>query len=454
MKVSLGLICILCLSALCAGSHVVVTGVIGDRVTLPCLMSPEQLNQKSNSKYPAVSLHWRRINREPVNVVSVYPSGIMYTNLPLISRASVRKPMLDSGDFSLHLLNVRKTDAGNYVGLAVYGRVKKNCTVELRTIEVTQSPPGLVPENGSVTLNCSTESPNMKTIRWFHRGIPINPTSRYVQSGHTLRLIGLTQAERGNWSCEVKGVRATLTLQVLGILGSKSLTVYAGVSSRAELPCAVTSIPKDEHLAVHWLKVPNTNIRDAQGQTLVFNDVSTWNAGKYRCDVTYKGHTLSRWIDLKVIQVIRVLPSDSRFIREGSNLQIECKVHESQLEEQYEWTGPSTDSGHREVQRGAVLNLPSVQTEDAGVWNCTVYGKKGIVGKSHYMLYVHASQTGIRTASSWQMYVILLLSFLLVLGIATIAGLSVQNRRRRLLNLAALTSMDRPCVPAKKSLSL
>uniref|UniRef100_A0A8C5PFT3 Ig-like domain-containing protein n=1 Tax=Leptobrachium leishanense TaxID=445787 RepID=A0A8C5PFT3_9ANUR len=453
----LKLFCILCLASLSAGSHeVVVMGVPGSRVTLPCKMTQKQLNTRRMSERPAASLQWHKIERESIKVLSVETSGVAFTSRALASRASVRPTLLDSGDFSLHLENLQKHDAGKYEALATYGKVKQNCTVELRTIEVTQSPTGHVPENSSVTLTCSIdgEKPPMDTVRWLHQGVPISSSRRHLISGGSLYLKGLTQADRGNWSCcGEKGGRASLTLQVLGITGSTYLTMYAAIGSRVELPCMLTDIPQQRLPAIHWHNVNNAGIWDGKRQVLVLHHVSRGDAGKYRCDVTYNGHTLNRWVDLKVIQVS---PPGPGFIREGSSLQLKCNVPDSELGEEYEWMGQSTQSGHREVKRGPVLYLSSVQNEDAGLWNCSVYGKKGrILGNVQYMLHVHAARTGsLFMVWSWQTYVILVLAFLLVLGFAAIAALSVRNRKRRLSHLAALTTTVQPGTLVKKSLSL
>ncbi|KAM8924724.1 lymphocyte activation gene 3 protein [Pelodytes ibericus] len=390
--------------------------------------------------------------RNPSAIISVNPSGGVNTIKRLIGKASVKTPLFGFGDFSLHLDLVGEQDIGMYKAQAVYGEMKHICKVMLRTIQVTQSPPGLVPESSSVILQCSTSAPKLPVdnVFWFHRGVRVYSSTKYILQGQTLQLKGLTQDDRGDWSCEVNGVQAILTLQVLGFSGPAS--VYTAVGSRVELPCALTDIPKEGSVSVYWHNATNTGSKNAKGQVLILHHVSPEDAGKYRCDITFNGHLLTRWIDLKVIQVE---PSGPGFVMEGSRLHLECNVRELEGGEQYEWTGPPMQRGKREVMRGAVVDLSSVQSEDSGMWNCSVYGRKGYLGTVPYMLHVHAAQMGsLALLSSWQSYVVFLISLLLVLGLAAIATLSFQNRRRRLSHLAALKSLDAPCTPTQKSLSI
>ncbi|XP_053305975.1 lymphocyte activation gene 3 protein [Spea bombifrons] len=446
----LNLFYILCLPALCAGSVMEVTGVTGNGVILPCHMNTTQLDTVRRSKYPATSVHWHRDRR---TVVVARPSGVTYTAQLLATRASLRKPLFGLGDFSLHLKRVGERDAGVYECQAQYGDVKQTCTVTLAVIQVTQSPRGLIPQHGSAKLTCSRAGPKLSAdpLRWFHRGVPVYSNAKYLIQGDELHLKDIGVDDEGDWSCQENGVKATRTLKVLAISGPPSLSVYTAVGSRAELPCTVTHTPTEWPLIVRWQKSTDQNKLDANGQTYVLYHVSPGDAGKYRCDVTYGNHRMSRDIDLKVIQV---LPSGPGFVTEGSRLRLECNVLGSDGGERYEWTGPSTRIEGREVKRGSVLDLPVVRTEDAGLWNCSVYGENIIVGKVEYTLYVQAAYAGgFGELSSWQTYVILLLSLLLVSGLAAVAAVSVRNRRRRLSHLTALMPPV-PSTPARKSLSV
>eukprot|EP00079_Xenopus_tropicalis_P037688 XP_017951459.1 PREDICTED: lymphocyte activation gene 3 protein [Xenopus tropicalis] len=365
-------------------------------------------------------------------------NGMLFRSRAVSSRVSIHPSPFELGDFSLHLDNVGEGDAGRYQGLAQYGGTKHECTVTLHIIGVTQSPLGDLPESSSVTLTCSGASslynPHPR-LRWLHGGNPVLPSNRFLQSENRLIIRALTQADRGEWSCELGGARASLQLTVLGISGPAFLSLYTSVGVQAALPCTLNETPQGL-LTVQWHH--NAGSLDQNSQVLTISPVSSEDAGMYRCDITYKGHVMTRRIQLKVIQVYS---SGSAFMREGSALQLLCNVSGSDGGEKYVWTGPNPASGRRNQQDGAVLDLPAVQTGDTGVWNCSVYGKQGLVGQLQYMLYVHAAQVSAFAAfSSWPTYVTFLLIILLVLGL--ISAISWHNRRRRLLHLLARTTID------------
>ncbi|OCT71431.1 hypothetical protein XELAEV_18034411mg [Xenopus laevis] len=396
-------------------------------------MSMGQLDRGHRSKYPAGSVSWRSNNKP---VVRMNRNGMLFRSRGVSSQASVYPSLFELGDFSLHLENVGKQDSGRYQALAQYGDSKQECIVQLRIIHVTQSPLGVLPENSSVTLTCSGESSH--PLRWLHGGNPVLPSNRFLKSQNTLTIQGLTQADRGKWSCELDGAKASVQLTVLGISGPAFLSLYRAVGAQAELPCTLNETPKEGLLSVQWHH--NSMLLDQKTQGLTINPVNSEDAGIYRCDITYKGHVMRRHIQLKVIQVY---PSGPSLVKEGSALQLLCNVSGSDNEETYVWTGPDPAGGRRYKQHGAVLNLPAVQTGDMGVWNCSVYGKQGLVGQLQYILYVHAAQVSVFAAfSSWPVYVTFLLIILLVLGL--ISAISWHNRRRRLLHLLARTTIDVP----------
>ncbi|MEE6514554.1 hypothetical protein FKM82_022792, partial [Ascaphus truei] len=431
-----------------------VTGLLGGWVSLPCHMTADQLDRGRHSQYPAVSMRWRRTDGDHRPVVSVSPSGLTHTSRSAASRASVRKSHFELGNFSLHLVSLGVKDAGTYEGQAQYGDIMAQCTVILSITHVTESPVGIHPENGSVNLTCSRFGSSLpdRSIRWLHNGAPVRPSDRLRLSGATLHLQRLTQADRGEWSCEEGEVRATHTLRVLGISGPASLSVYAAVGSHAELPCSLSETPPEGPLRVRWIRswgpvekplYPQGGVR---GEALVISPVSSDDAGTYRCDVTYKEHTITRHVRLKVIQVT---PPSPGFVREGSPLRLLCNVSGSEGGEKFEWTGPP--SGENGVREGAALELPEVWTQAAGAWNCSIYGKEGILGTAQYLLYVHAPQSAeVNTLSSWQPYLILLLALLLVMGLVTVAAVSLRNRRRRLSHLVALAPSEVPSASLPK----
>ncbi|XP_040177483.1 basement membrane-specific heparan sulfate proteoglycan core protein-like [Rana temporaria] len=441
---------LLLLSALCTVSADRVIGGVGGTVTLPCHMRRDLLEAAHHSKFPATSIHWKRYNR---TVVRVTPGGITYTVQSAISRAAVPQSAIQSGVFSLQLKNVKEEDSGIYQGTAHYGDSKLVCTVTLRTMKVSQSQSGLLPENGAVILTCAVNDPKKShpySYHWSRGGASIFQLDRISKSGPTLYIRRLSQADRGEWTCEVEGGRASLTLRVLGVSGPPRISRYSAVGSQVTLPCDVTEVPAEWPLTVQWSK-DSDSIR-GDNQVLTLPHVTPEDAATYRCDVTYRGQLMSRSITLKVIQVF---PPGPTFAKEGSSLRLACNVTGAAEGELYDWTGPLNSTRHQDVIKGAQLNLPAVHREDSGIWVCSVHGKNGILGKAEHWLYVHAAQTAeFGSLSSWQTYIVFLLCLFLILGLMVIAGISIQNRRRRRSHLAILATLPRLPTPPQKTISV
>ncbi|XP_018408704.1 PREDICTED: lymphocyte activation gene 3 protein-like [Nanorana parkeri] len=380
------------------------------------------------------------------------PSGIVYTLQSATARAVVPQSDIEHGVFSLQFKDVREEDAGIYRGVAQYGDSKQVCNVMLRIIKVTQSLPGLLPENGAVNLTCAVIGPHksMYSYHWFRGGVPISASNRISKAGPTLYVRKLTQDDHGEWTCEVDGVRASLTLRVLSMSGPPHLSLYAAVGSQVELPCNVSEVPAEESLSVHWSKATGSVRGD--NQVLTLSHVTPEDAATYRCDITYRSQLMTRHITLKVIQVF---PSGPTFAKEGSSLTLTCNVTGAADGERYEWRGPPNSTERHNRRKGAVLTLPAIHREDSGTWVCSVHGKNGILGEAEHWLYVHAALTGeLGSFSSWQTYIVLLLCLLMIVGLVLIMGISIQNRRRRLSHLAALANLNSLPIPHTKKVSV
>ncbi|KAM4636606.1 lymphocyte activation gene 3 protein [Discoglossus pictus] len=283
-----------------------------------------------------------------------------------------------------------------------------------------------------------------RAVRWLHRGRPVPTSTKMSLSDTKLHLERLTQSDGGEWSCEQDGVRATSTVRVLGISGPPSVSVYAAFGSRMDLPCQLTERTEKEPLVVQWKKILENQSPQLTGdETLSIYPVRTEHAGPYKCDVTYKGHTMSKHVHLKVIQVS---PSGPGFVTEGSPLELLCSVSGSEGDERYKWTGPPPQN---EVQWGDTLRLPHVRMEDTGAWNCSVLGKRGELGRVQYELYVHAAQIAGQLTPSLPIFMVL--TCLVLFGlVAVIAVCLVQQRRWRLSHLALSPVNDPSGSPPKQ----
>ncbi|XP_077113144.1 lymphocyte activation gene 3 protein isoform X2 [Ranitomeya variabilis] len=429
---------------------VLVTGVLGGHIILPCNMMNHLVETRHQDTYPTSFVRWQRDDGTPRPVLRLLPNGVTFRGLPFMSRASVPTSSIHQGIFSLHLKDLKEEDAGRYNAVVTYGQRKRRCDVSLRTITVIQSPDGPLPENSSVTLTCKIVNPGSSStsVRWLHLGIPVRPSIRVSENGSSLHLHRLTQEDHGKWSCEVDGARSSITLLVVGITRPDPILLYTGVGSSVELPCNITHLPMEQRLSYHWSK-DEENILDNK-QALVLNPVRPEDAGTYRCDTTYKSQRLTRRIELRVIQV---LPAGTSFTKEGSSLQMLCSINGSTGKERFHWTGPALPDGQRKVIKGAFVDLWDLQTQDSGAWTCSVYDVDRLLGEVEHWVYVHAAQTSdIDTFTSW--HVILPLMVIFVSCLAAIAFIAIRNHKRRLSHLAALTSIEVSTVSPPKKLSV
>ncbi|XP_069834967.1 lymphocyte activation gene 3 protein [Dendropsophus ebraccatus] len=441
-------ICLLLLPTIIPVSALQVTGVLGGDVILPCTMTKRMVEDGRRSIYAASSVHWQRIDGTPRTVYKLHPSGVTYTSLSARTRALVPPSLINQGIFSLHLKNLSARDAGTYAAVAKYGRSKEKCSVTLRTVEVFQVPRGPLPEHSSVNLTCRIVGPNNSStsIRWLHYGNLVQTSRRISVNGSSLYLRSLTQEDNGKWSCEVDGVRSSVTLLVVGVSGPDPLDIYTAMGSPVKLPCNITNLPMD--WSFHWSR--DTKTINGNKQEIALNHVRPEDAGTYQCATTYQGRCLSRHIRLKVIQVS---PSGLVFAKEGSHLRLLCNISGSTGKERFQWTGPPHPDGQRIIIKGPEVDLPEVNAQDSGAWTCSVYGTNGNLGEVEHWVYVHAAQTAdAGWFTSW--HVILLLTLILVFGLVAIALISYRNHKRRLSHLAALTSIDSSTVARPKKVSV
>ncbi|XP_069612013.1 lymphocyte activation gene 3 protein [Ranitomeya imitator] len=445
-----GPVCLLLLATIVPVPAVLVTGVLGGRIILPCNTMNHLVETRHQDTNPTSFVRWQRDDGTPRPVLRLLPNGVTFRGLPFMSRASVPTSSIHQGVFSLHLKDLKEEDAGRYNAVVRYGQRKRRCEVSLRTITVIQSPDGPLPENSSVTLTCKIVNPGSSStsVHWLHLGIPVRPSIRISENGSSLHLHRLTQEDHGKWSCEVDGARSSITLLVVGITRPDPIMLYTGVGSSVELPCNITHLPMEQRLSYHWSK-DKENIVDNK-QALVLNPVRPEDAGTYRCDTTYKSQRLTRRIELRVIQV---LPAGTSFTKEGSYLQMLCSINGSTGKERFHWTGPALPDGQRKVIKGAFVDLRDLQTQDSGAWTCSVYDVDRLLGEVEHWVYVHAAQASdIDTFTSW--HVILPLMVIFVSCLAAIAFIAFRNHKRRLSHLAALTSIEVSTVSPPKKLSV
>ncbi|XP_073537402.1 lymphocyte activation gene 3 protein [Phyllobates terribilis] len=442
--------CLLLLATIMPVSAVLVTGVLGGRVILPCNMKNNVVEAGRQDKYPTSFVRWQRNDGTPRPVLRLLPNGVTFRGLPFMSRASVPTSSIHQGIFSLHLKDLKEEDAGKYNAVVRYGQSQRRCAVSLRTILVIQSPDGPLPENNSVILTCKIVNPygSSTSVRWLHHGIRVRPSIRISENGSRLHLHRLSQEDHGKWSCEVDGVQSSITLLVVGITRPDPILLYTGVGSSVELPCNITHLPREQQLSYHWSK-DKKSIHDNK-QALVLNPVRPEDAGTYRCDTTYKSQRLTRRIELRVIQVS---PAGPTFTKEGSYLQMLCSINGSTGKERFHWTGPALPDGQRKVIKGAFVDLWDVQTQDSGAWTCSVYDVDRLLGEVEHWVYVHAAQTAdVGAFTSWRVILPLLVIF--VSCLAAIAFIAFRNHKRRLSHLAALTSIEVSTVSPPKKLSV
>ncbi|XP_069057702.1 lymphocyte activation gene 3 protein [Pleurodeles waltl] len=464
----------------------------GTSAVLPCTLTAQQLEVGRAEKYARTSAVWTKAEGHGP-VLSVGADGVLLQGRWILPRASVRRALFPSGDFSLNIHSIQYKDAGHYIGEVQYGGVRKTCHVLLHVIRVTASPSSLLAPGAPVTMICTSTDPlPLAEVCWY-QGQAQRSCYRRLQPGwRELRLDAVTEADGGEWRCEhryVDGSRAQAryTLQVQGFASPTTdpLTIYASVDSYVELPCILKHDPHGE-VRVHWTHTTSQGSSRTivmsegarQGQetsssriafaapqrrnySLSISSVWETDAGLYYCGLTSHGWQLSRSIRLVLVKVTLETPG---LAREGTVVRLNCTLSEVFGEEQYSWThlsptdnGEGTEDGHTErwTQRkqhtGHLLELSPVSQDDAGTWTCTIHARNTSVAEVAYVLQVTGAQYAgpiFALGGKVSYAVALLILVLFVLSALTI--LALRNQRRRLSHFAALENdLDGSLTPSR-----
>ncbi|XP_041123852.1 diverse immunoglobulin domain-containing protein 2.1 [Polyodon spathula] len=178
--------------------------------------------------------------------------------------------------------------------------------------------------------------------------------------------------------------------------------VFAGVGSRALLPCFKTPLPHgvNRGTTVHWFKIFSKSVERTVWRSeksglefwssltskrmkahqprfhsgdfsLAVEDMRMSDAGRYRCAVNYERKNFQRFLHLHVMQVS---PATAGPFIEGSSLTLQCSASDWPQGAKVSWlqNGIVLQSSRKQQIRERSLDIKDLDREDSGNWTCQV----------------------------------------------------------------------------------
>uniref|UniRef100_H9GAP6 Lymphocyte activation gene 3 protein n=1 Tax=Anolis carolinensis TaxID=28377 RepID=H9GAP6_ANOCA len=426
--------------------------------TLPTLPVPTTFFSRCSSSHRK-----RRL------ILKVDPSGIKKWSRSMIHRLSIWDAGFLRGNFSLQIDPLLNDDTGIYEMLVKYGSSVWCCQVKLGVVSVTANPPGPLVELGAVKLTCNcTRSEKPIKIRWFHAGLPIPTTGRFISQGQALFISSSFGNDSGPWLCQLifadgEIISATYELQVIGFTEKTIPVVYTAAGSDANLPCILNYKPLDygiSDVAVHWkhmgrreMKATATSIRGNQRNfSLYLPAVGPEDAGQYLCEVTIQGTTITQNVTLAIMTVIR--SSEGTAVTEGSHLMLTCNLSYHTGQERFRWQklgSMPTESASRKAEvLKHTLEISPVSLSDAGTWECQVYGPDEMLGSVQHRLEITAAQVSSSQPGTPGKVIFGLMVGFFILVISVLALTHHVRKRVTSSNFPALELMVAATLPGKK----
>nr|XP_060616828.1 lymphocyte activation gene 3 protein [Anolis sagrei ordinatus] len=382
----------------------------GGQALLPCYLSSQKLESSWRQLYQGLTLRWVQhessSHRKRRLILKVDPSGIKKWSRSMMHRLSIWDAGLLRGNFSLQINPLLTGDAGIYEMLVKYGSSVWYCQVKLGVVSVIANPPGLLVELGAVKLTCNcTRSEKPTKIRWFHAGLLLPTTGRFIFQDQDLLISRSFGNDSGTWLCQLifadgEIISSTYELRVIGFAEKTIPVVYTAAGSDAHLPCILNYKPLDygiSDVAVHWKHMGRREATSSHGNgrdfSLYLPAVGPEDAGQYLCEVTIQGTTIMQNATLAIMTVIR--SSEGTVVTEGSHLMLTCNLSYHTGQERFHWhklgSMPTESVSKKDLLR-PTLEISPVSLSDAGIWECRVYGPDEMLGSVRHHLEITAAQ--------------------------------------------------------------
>ncbi|KAK7083866.1 Basement membrane-specific heparan sulfate proteoglycan core protein, partial [Halocaridina rubra] len=235
-------------------------------------------------------------------------------------------------------------------------------------------------------LRCEASGINPNTVTWSRVGGRLPPGA--LPRGNLLRLPYVQPDDTGRYRCEAvteTGISTsdiiTLTVesrQAIDIRIESSRRVVR-IGDDVELRCIVGGDPA---VAVSWSRVNNALPSNARtiGSELEIQNVQADNGGVYRCTVTTPSGVFEETYPLAVQGIIssenvnfngvNTRSVETRSVVFGSSIVMDCKVN-IPPPISYTWSKQGGELPIDARVNNAILDIPDVHTEDAGLYICT-----------------------------------------------------------------------------------
>ncbi|XP_059195088.1 carcinoembryonic antigen-related cell adhesion molecule 5-like [Centropristis striata] len=356
---------------------------------------------------------------DPVNLLIIYgpekvdltlsPSQEYYdegSDVSLICSANCRPPALiqwflngelqsDTGA-ELRLINIQKSQSGNYSCQAFNSKTKRNQTsrpaaVSVRTSQVsnvviTPSSTDLSELSSSVNLSCSSTG-SFPRFLWLNSSSPVNASDRVqlTDEGSTLTIFNVTRYDQGPFICHVFNnfsnyTSEPVTLRISFGPENTQLKVsppqeYFKEGSNINLTCSADSRP-----AAQFTWRLNGELLTDTGPELRLMNVQKNHSGSYSCQA-FNNKTLitetSKPAAVSVVEPVSdvVLTSNNTNLFElSSSARLSCSSSGSSLS--FLWLNGSsevTEGGRVQLtDGGATLTIRRLTRYDQGPFKCKV----------------------------------------------------------------------------------
>ncbi|XP_076090563.1 obscurin-like protein 1 [Mytilus galloprovincialis] len=241
-----------------------------------------------------------------------------------------------------------------------------------------------------VTLTCEVKQENIEGI-WSKDGNELKPSEsinkRVEGRIHKLVFKSVTTYDSGKYSCQIKDKNSSAQLIVKEVIISEELkdqTCFHGD------PVTLTCEVKQENIEGIWSKdgkelKPSESINitvDGRIHKLVFKSVTTYDSGKYSCQIKDKNSSAQ----LTVNEAIIIKQLEDQYCTEGDSVTFTCEVNQVNIEGKWSKDGkelkPSESINITVDGRIHKLVLKSVtdgDSGDSGNYTCQIKDKKSFL---------------------------------------------------------------------------
>ncbi|XP_069938272.1 basement membrane-specific heparan sulfate proteoglycan core protein isoform X44 [Cherax quadricarinatus] len=234
-------------------------------------------------------------------------------------------------------------------------------------------------------LRCETSGINPNDVRWSRIGGRLPPGA--IARGNLLRLPFIQPEDSGRYQCEALTASGYPRSDVITLTVTRLQTVdirirpsrsNVRISEDVELVCEVSGEPA---AAVSWSRrnsgLPSN--AETQGNVLRLVNVQSDNGGVYRCTVTTPSGVFEESYALVIQDIIstetihighKPRSVETRSAAYGLGVVMECRVSLAPPVS-YTWNKQGGKLPVNSAVQDAVLDIPEVHTEDAGLYICT-----------------------------------------------------------------------------------